>query len=235
MRRLIVVTTLASLVLAACAAPAPSPSAKPSAQPEVLVWNPLDDFRRVPNGENPSADRYGHDGVWAYLYSEGVEHDPATYSLFTRHTDVGWAQAWEEPGLLHVHVGIANGYPTPNSPANMHAHPYGGRINGSAKFAILRWTNPFDTYYPVRVDGLVANPPSECLARGSGITFSLDKGSRTLATMDVSAGSAAGFDEVANLPPGESLYFVLDPGRDSECDNTYFVLTITTWVPGSAD
>ena len=63
--------------------------------------------------------------------------------------------------------------------------------------------------------------------RGSGIIWSVDQASESLQTTILPAGEASAFDLTTTIRKGETLYFIHDPGSDSNCDSAFVTLAIS--------
>jgi hypothetical protein len=176
------------------------------------VWNPGRDWRDFPNQANPSPDARGNPGVWSYLASASLVHDP-TYSLLSGFSDLGGRQQWDAPGYINLLVGRVSGTTT------MAMHSYGGRIVGDTlgRSAILGWTSPIGG--DVRISGRVSLPDlSACNVPVMGSIWSIDKGAATLASAVLGPAGGTRFDLTTTVSEGEKLYFIHDPGYDSHCD-----------------
>ena len=57
------------------------PAERGAQQQTCTDWNLASDFRRWPNQENPNRDSCGNLGVWHLMESNGLNPDPATYTL----------------------------------------------------------------------------------------------------------------------------------------------------------
>lgn len=211
---------------------APGPCSKPSALTESSpgprtvtfqgpTWNAGRDWLGAPNQSNPSPDSFGNPSVWSYLASDGLVHDPARYTPLPHFSAAGNQERWDDPGFMNLFVGHVNGT------ERIVMHSYGGRAFGEtfARSAILGWTSPIDG--EVRIRGTVALPGLSICNVGSGIIWSIDKGSGSLESTVLPAGGASSFDLSTAVARGETLYFIHDPGFDSHCDQARLLIEIS--------
>jgi hypothetical protein len=184
------------------------------------LWDPAVDWRNAPDQANPSPDSYGHADVWSYLASDGFDHNPSQYSPLPAY-DPG-QEWWYDPS--YGNLLIQHGSPT--SQSELVFHSYGGRVIDFGRNAILAWTSPINGR--ITVAGQVrVRDPLECGGLGGGIIWSIDKGAATLTSSAIAGGESSTFKFSTVVREGETLYFVHDPGWDSDCDATYVRLQIT--------
>jgi hypothetical protein len=188
------------------------------ALPATRSWNADADFLLAPNNRNPSPDAWG-DTTWSYLYSDSFAHDPATYDLFSKFeiTDAN-RQSWVLPGFVNLVVATAV------SPQMLVLHPWGGRVQGYGRNAVLGWRSPIDGR--VTVTGTIQLPSLNECAVGSGTLWSIDKGATVLQSGALPAAGSASFNVTVDVSPGESIYFVWDAGWDGNCDSGLLDLTV---------
>jgi hypothetical protein len=181
------------------------------ALPAKRNWDADADFFLAPNNRNPSPDAWG-DTTWSYLYSDNFAHDPATYHLFPKYeiTDAN-RQSWLLPGFVNLVAAAVV------SPQMLVLHPWGGRVQGYGKNAVLGWQSPASGR--VTVTGTIRLPSLNECAVGSGALWSIDKGATVLQGGALPAGGSASFNVAVDLSQGESIYFVWDSGWDSNCDS----------------
>ena len=193
----------------------------------VLSWDPVADFHRSPAQANPSPDAYGHPDVWTYLASSSFDHDPAGYDLLPHYSlvDAG-RQQWDSPEFINLLVAHVEGE------RSLLLHSFGG--NGSAaRSATLGWRSPVAGEVTVR--GWVELSDPNCSAVTGGVIFWVDQGSHTLQRFVVPAAHRQAIDMTATVTPGEQLYFIVDPGLDSNCDSTLLQLSIEGTGPTMPD
>lgn len=181
---------------------------------ESMHWDAMLQFREYPDQLNPAPDGYGHFMVFTYLRSSGPTHDPAQYVPLPEFERQG-LQRWYDPAFDGLFVGWA-----PADDGLLTMHPYGGGVEGRA--AIVAWRNPVDASF--RLSGRV-EVDGTC---GDGIIFSIEHGTRVFETFALPKGSRKFEHEVAPFQAGEVLYFIVDPGANSQCDNTRFNVIIDT-------
>lgn len=63
---------------------------------------------------------------------------------------------------------------------------------------------------------------------GDGIIFSIEHGTRVVEAFALPRGSRTFEHDVGTLQAGEVLYFIVDPGANSQCDTTRFNVIIDT-------
>lgn len=178
------------------------------------AWDPAADW--VTSPQNPAPDAYGNDGVWSYMKSASFARDPDEYSLLPHFEQE--RSAWTDPANVNLLVGR----PTQGL---LLMHSWGGRVIDEARMAVLRWRSPANGRF--RVTGAVALPPASECSVGSGIVWAIHGDTEEISTTGIPAGSSTTFDLQLNLAAGESLYFVHDPGFDSNCDSAALSLLIT--------
>jgi hypothetical protein len=71
----------------------------------------------------------------------------------------------------------------------------------------------------------------DCPALTGGVIFWIDKGSHTLQRFVVPAGHRQAINLTTSVSAGEQLYFIVDPGLDSNCDTTRLEMVIQTAGP----
>jgi WD40-like Beta Propeller Repeat len=189
------------------------------ALPARRSWDADDDFLFAPNNRNPSPDPWG-DTSWSYLYSDGFAHDPATYHLLPEYVSSDSnRQSWVLPDYVNLLVSGVR------SPEALVLHPWGGRVAGVGRDAVLAWRSPIDGQ--VTVTGSVQLPGLGECALGSGAIWSVDKGATVLQGGALPTAGSATFDVPVSVSRGESVYFVWDAGWDSLCDSGLLDLDIT--------
>jgi hypothetical protein len=182
--------------------PTPSPSAGP-----VQIWAQPDDFHAAP-GLNPGPDARGVADVWSYL-AGSTAHAPAAYELLR--TFAG--NQWTDPAFVNLAFYEDRG---------LVLHPY---IDGEqTRYVILGWRSPISG--ELTITGSADMLQRSCPQPANGIRLSIDRGSQTLATEDVPAGSTVPFSLRATVGFGDSIYFVVDPVGNSSCDSTALTVTI---------
>jgi hypothetical protein len=96
---------------------------------------------------------------------------------------------------------------------------------GEGWLSILGWRSPMSG--AVTVEGTVRLRGDGCEDVATGIIFSVDHQSRILHRVVINEPGQATISVPADVRAGESLYFVLDPGQDTNCDTTVVSLLIT--------
>lgn len=194
----------------------PGGSATPPPSALARVWDPAADFQVGSHASNPSGDAYGNPGVWAYLYGPGTAREPAGYTPMPSF-DAGLDQWWV-PGFDTLKI-YRNGDGT-----GLELHPF-RTDNEGIRTAILRWTSPVDGQMQVRAQFILRQV---CQVAAGGTTVSVDDAASRLWTADIPAQQAGSFETTIAVRRGSTLFFVVEPGSDSNCDTTTLVLRITT-------
>jgi len=192
------------------------------------VWNAAADFQVFPNQANPGPDSYGNAGVWSYLHSDATVHDPSHYVPFDHYSVIASnVEQWDTgvPGKPFL-VGVERGL------HQMLLHPNIGCNFTCFLYAVIGWRSPINGV--VNVYGDLHLPPASICASGHGINWSVDKGSSSLVTGTTVLGGAGTFTATIGVKRGDSLYFVVDPGFDTDCDLTFLDLTIADAQPPAA-
>lgn len=177
-------------------------------------WDPWADFLTAPNQANPSPDRYGNPGVWHYLAGPSLDHDPTGYIPMPNYVvDSPTYEKWTYPHdqyHLIAHV---------RSPDELQMH------TGEGWLSVLGWRSPMTG--AVTVEGTVRLRGDGCEEVATGIIFSVDLESHILYRVVMNEPGQAALSVPAEVEMGESLYFVLDPGQDTNCDTTVVSLLIS--------
>ncbi|MEX0710450.1 MAG: hypothetical protein WD116_04520 [Chloroflexota bacterium] len=183
------------------------------AGPEPMHWDAMLQFRENPRQLNPAPDAYGHTVVFTYLRSSGLAHDPSQYVPLPEFESEG-TESWYDPALPGLYVGFSLGDDM------LTMHPYGSDVDSRA--AIVAWRNPVDA--SLRLSGRV-EVDATC---GDGIIFSIEHGTSVLETFALPRGSRTFEHDTDPFFAGEVLYFIVEPGADSQCDTTRFNVAIDT-------
>jgi hypothetical protein len=181
-------------------------------QPTPLVWRAAEEFiRSAPDRRNPSPDSYGNANVWSYLHSTDGDHEPAEYVAYPEFSGLG-AKNWHDVDYVNLFVGRAPGE------ARLTMHPWGG--GDDIRSSIVAWTSPIAG--SITVDGMV-EVAAEC---GDGTIFTIDRGRAGLESLSLRNGSRT-FSISTDVAIGDTLYFIVEPGADSNCDTTWLRVKIT--------
>ncbi len=180
----------------------------------------------------------GANGVWYFMESDSLAHDPLTYRFlpnFTAPCSYGtlgvqtgvecWANASDAFHISNfevpkVSLNASSRYQalpgeTPYFPPNTLA-----QIPGPFSLSIVAWQSPVDG--DVKVTG--AYTTLQFCA--NGVLWSVDKGSNTLKSGVLLSGSASFNLPRVRVKRGDVLYFTLDPDGNTNCDNTALQVTI---------
>jgi hypothetical protein len=189
----------------------------------VGFWDAGSEFKRAPSPANPGPDRYGNT-TWFFMYSPNSQHDPTSYRLLPAFVvlDPGtevWRTALNpfDPGS---HGGTQAGY----SFSFLTMHPGQGPNYGQN--AIVGWRSPVAA--TVRLQANIRANQTHCPASADGIAWSIDQGSRTLASGVLTPSQSAVPTVTTSVAAGEMLYLIKSGGVDTTCDGTLTTLTIQT-------
>jgi hypothetical protein len=208
-------------------------TSKPTA---TLTWNLWKDVGATSNQVSFSQ---GSNGVWYFLESGNFSHDPFSYQFLTDYqvqcktsageVPIDGVPCWRDPapdnqGNTVPEVGfnftdatqfILPGLPVP--PRSLFIHP------GMTRLGIVGWKSPVNG--SVSIVGSFKDLDSNC---GNGVLWSIDNGSNTLRSGDLSNGGAERFSFSSPVKKNQVLYFIVDPkDGDYFCDTTKLKLVIT--------
>jgi hypothetical protein len=177
----------------------------------------------------------GSNGVWYFLESASLTHDPFTYSRLPHYTvfcdfDPVAADGSACLGdaerdvvgnrLPAVGVNFSNAalvlFTSVLPPRSVFMHP------GIEKLAIVAWKSPVNG--KVSVTGSFRDVDPAC---GDGVSWSIDKGTKTIQSGDLPNGGSASFAFVESVKKDQVLYFTVGPKAEYSCDGTKLALTIT--------
>ena len=192
------------------------------------VWNLAQDIGATGNqiGFNQGAG-----GVWFFMASSRVVHDPLLYR-FIREFDApavaftpgfkvpdGFS-CWQETKVLPdvcfnftEHPITLEAYDVP--PRTVSMHPIAGR------FTIVAWRSPLTG--SVAIQGSFTDQNPNC---GNGILWSIDKNDKTVLSDDLPNGTSQNFSTRVRVRQNDVLYFIVDANNDYSCDSTGLDVTI---------
>jgi len=204
-----------------------------TAHAQKAIWNLSRDVRAT---SNEISFNQGSNGVWYFMESASLTHNPSVYSFLPNYTApcpggigaplVNGIGCWQDAAHTVDHnpkvgVNFTNQTLFPISPGiPPHAvflHPAPDR------FAIVAWKSPL--FAIVSITGSFTDLDPDC---GNGILWFIEGRGQRLASGNIPNGGAQNF----NLPsvtvsPGQVLYFIVDPKNgDYGCDTTGLDLTI---------
>lgn len=184
----------------------PTASSQPSASAgPVLTWAQDEDFLAVP-GENPAPDSYGNPAVWTYLRSFAL-HLPSAYEVLQDFADSQWTDS-----LVTVY-----------SDRGLVLAP--SRDGQGAHYVILGWKSPITGEVAIR--GSADLLQRTCPAAADGVRLFIDRGLETLDVRDIPAGQTSTFTIDVTVASGDSIFFIVDPLTNSNCDETAMNFLIT--------
>lgn len=214
--------------------PTPTATFTPTSTPTLTTcthWDLASEFRPSPDQENPNRDSCGNLGVWEFLTSSGLAHDPQTY------TPAGYfTPEFQSIVGLNVWSGSSSySWPFVGYNANdaghlwplhsIQVHP------GNDQPAIIAWKSPITGYVSVTGEVIDTHIESGC---GNGIEWYIDKGSTNLAYGGFENGGRqflVGGTNGTNLNAvpvnvDERLYLMIAPKGVDYCDTTQINLSI---------
>ena len=209
----------AELALARPSVAHPQTGLRPGAPPLVAPagtfrWDPWADFQRSPNQQNPSPDQYGNPDVWSYLAGPSLDHDPGTYVPMPSYEVVDAVyEKWTYPHDMYLLIAHLE------DPDELQLH------TGAGWLTVLAWRSPING--TIQVNGTLRLRGGECANVATGVLFSIDKGAHTLSRVVLNEPGTENIGAMTKVAQGESLYFILDPGRETNCDTTLLTLSIT--------
>ena len=173
-------------------------------------------------------------GVWYFMESSSLAHDPLTYRFlpnFTAPCSLGglgvqtgvecWNDAsdfsnFETPNISLNASGQTQSFQTITLPPNTLAQG-----PGPFSLSIVAWQSPVKGN--VKVVGTYTHLES-CV---TGVIWSVDQGSTTLKSGELFTGSASFNLSRVRVKRGDVLYFTVDPDGNFNCDTTGLELTIS--------
>ena len=206
----------------------------PATSSVVNRWKLALDLRTRPN-RNPFPSYLGGPPVWSLRQSRSLAHD-GNYSLLPSFSptfgSVG-ISAWHGKTSGCVRLPAVGVNTTKNSLPLCSGH-----VPGNAAFvrpaarhlAVVAWTSPFDGAASISHDA-ISDLDAAC---GDGVSYSVDLGTTHLATSTIANGGGAELPQLAlQVEPGQSLYFIVDPGPHDNigCDTTQLQVTIDQMTP----
>jgi hypothetical protein len=198
------------------------------------IWKLPEDVLETPN---QISFNLGANGVWYFMESSSLTHDPLTYIFlpnFTAPCSYGplgvqngvecWENAsddfhisnFEQPKVVLNASGQNQSFLTVNMPANTLA-----QSPGPFQLSIVAWQSPVNGN--VKVVGTYTHLESQT----TGVIWSVDQGSTTLKSGELFTGSASFNLSRVRVKKGDVLYFTLDPDGNFNFDTTGLELTIT--------
>jgi hypothetical protein len=199
------------------------------------IWELPNDVLGTPN---QISFNQGANGVWYFMESNSLAHDPLIYRFlpnFTAPCSYGtlgvqtgvqcWADAsdpfhvsnFEDPKVSVNASSQFSSLPgeTPYFPPNTLA-----AIPGPFQLVVVAWRSPVDGFVNVTGTFTVLQPGT------NGVIWSVDKGSTTLKSALLLSGSASFSLRKVQVNKDDVLYFTVDPNGDSNADNTALQVTI---------
>lgn len=185
------------------------PDESASAEPG-QAWAQPSDFEAAP-AANPGPDGPGHPDVWSY-FSSPTTHAPDTYELLPTYM----SNEWTDRRFINLHVNLDRG---------LVLHPFASETEG-VRYIILGWKSPIAG--EVTISGSADLLQRTCPQAADGVVLSIDHGSQTVATREIAAGGTATYELTVTIQLGDSIFFVVDPTVNSNCDSTALNFTIST-------
>jgi hypothetical protein len=203
------------------------------ANAQKAMWNLSRDIRAT---NNEISFNQGSNGVWYFMESASLTHNPMIYSFLPNYTApcpgapgapiVNGIGCWQDgPHTIDhnpkVGVNFTNQTLFPISPGipprAVFLHPAPDR------FAIVAWKSPL--FAIVSVTGAFTDLDPNC---GNGINWFIEGGGQRLASGDLPNGGSQSFSLPSEtVSPGQVLYFIVAPKNgDYSCDTTELDLVI---------
>jgi hypothetical protein len=211
-----------------------TPNAAPAASSPVMRWKLAVDLRARPN-RNRFPSYRGGAAVWSLRASQSLKRDGNYRLLPTYSPTFGSAgiSAWHGSTPKCVRL-PAIGVNTTNTLRPLCT----GAVPALAAFVrpdathmpVVAWTSPFDGAVSISHDA-ISDLDRSC---GDGVSYYVDLGTTQLATTTITNGGGIVLPEVTlQIEPGQSLYFIVDPGPSNNigCDTTQLQVTIDQITP----
>jgi hypothetical protein len=202
------------------------------AQTNRTRWNLVNDISAT---GNQISFNQGSQGVWYFMASSSLEHDPLSYKLIPQYdapclgnpavSEPIGVSCWEDPAHTPDHSPliafnftnlpqVLGAFTMP--PRSLALHPAPDRL------AIVAWKSPIGGR--ITVSGSFADLNPTC---GDGVRWSLDSGSTSLDAGIIDATSQDFYISRLSVSPDQILYFTVDPNGNYVCDSTQLIVTIT--------
>jgi hypothetical protein len=222
------------VLFAATPATAQANPATASSSP-LMRWKLALDLRTRPN-RNPFPSYLGGPAVWSLRESRSPLRD-GNYGLLPT-----YSSTFGSAGISAWHANTKNCVPLPAigvNTTNTSVPLCAGHVPGGAAFvqpsathmAVVAWTSPFDGAVAISHDA-IAELDGSC---SDGVSYYVDLGtSQQLATTTIAKGSGTVLPPITQqIEPGQSLYFIVDPGPNGNvgCDTTQLQITIDQITP----
>ena len=221
--------------------PSPTPTSTPSTS-----WNVESEFRTSPNNENPNRDLCNNLGVWSFMESVSLTHDPLTYTLMANFTANGPWAGGNVAGLNHWRGTYSDqwgtfpfvGYNATGTtqvdglavwqPNTMILHP------APSQMSIIGWKSHLNGY--VSVTGGLNDIHRGC---GDGVSWFVEKNSTNLASGTIPDGGSQAFSagtggaalNTVAVNINDMLYVMIAPNGNISCDSTGIDLSINVTSP----
>jgi hypothetical protein len=212
-----------------------TPAIALATSPPVMRWKLALDLRTRPN-HNPFPSHLGGPAVWSLRESRSLTRDGRYRLLPTFSSKFGAV------GISAWHGSTPNCVPLPAIGVNTTttAKPLcTGHVPALEAFvapdathmAVVAWTSPFDGNVTISHDA-ISDLDASC---GDGVSYYVDLGTTTnLASITLANGGGTELPQVTqSIEPGQSLYFIVDPGPSHNigCDITQLQITIDQTTP----
>jgi hypothetical protein len=170
----------------------------------------------------------GANGVWYFMESSSLSHNPLTYRFFPNFTSPCVGAGSFVTGVGVECWGDLSGRDqSPKAPLNASSSQNGefptytlALAPSNVSLSIVGWVSPIDG--EVNVTGSY----SEIETCATGVVWSVDKGSAILKSGVLLSGSVSFNLPKLRVKSGEVLYFTIDPYGNQSCDTTAFQATI---------
>ena len=195
----------------------------------VMRWKLALDLRTRPN-RNPFPSYLGGRAVWSLRESRSLKHDGHYPLLATFSSQFGSAgiSAWHgsTPNCVPLPAIGVNTTKTGKPLCTGHVPALAAFVRPDAThMAVVAWTSPFDGDVSISHDA-ISDLDTSC---GDGVRYSVDLGTKNLVTVSIVNGGGTELPQLMqSIEPGQSLYFIVDPGPNDNigCDTTQLQITI---------
>jgi hypothetical protein len=196
------------------------------AQSQKHTWNLSDDVRAT---NSQISFNQKANGVWYFMESSSLQHNPQTYRLFPNYTApcagnpddplIDGTACWRplDSYIPVVGVNFTDQTLARVPPHSVYAHPAPDTL------AIVAWKSPLSA--KIKVSGTFTDLNPDC---GNGVIWSIEKGTQVVTTQALPNGGIQSFEAPSlAVSKGDVLYFLIDANAgDLFCDATMIDLKI---------
>ena len=157
-------------------------------------------------------------GVWYFMQSSSLNHDPSTYSFLPDFANpcqgsaANAVQCWQN---LQGDIGSPKVIVNPSDKQDVFYPPSSFAIAPrNSALGIVAWRSPITG--TVMISGVYTALEVPC---SNGLIWSVDKEGTILKKGKLITGSAS-FNVQSNIKSGDVIYFTIDPDGSQDCDTT---------------